>query len=112
MKAYRGSRTEQGPVVEVEENGHRRALDPRRDLRHSDDAFEWGNGQPCGGSAQLAIALAANVLSDDVKAKQVYKRLAAKLIFGLRKDGWALTEARIRAVINLIETEQTSRQLP
>jgi hypothetical protein len=105
MKTYHGTRTENGAAVVVEENGEFRGLDPRRDLRnHSPTGFEWGYGGS--GPAQLALALAADVLDDDQKAQDVYQRLKFKLIGGLPRDGWVLTEARICAVITAIEQEQ------
>jgi hypothetical protein len=104
MKFYQGTRTEHGAAVIVNENGECRALDPRHDLRnHSASGFEWGYGGS--GPAQLALALAADVLGDDEAAQQVYQRLKFKLVGSLPHDGWVLTEDRIRAVITAIEQE-------
>lgn len=47
-----------------------RPLEPRHDLRnHSPDGFEWGYSGS--GPAQLALALAADVLGDDDRAVAV-----------------------------------------
>ena len=105
MKVYHGIRTEFDAAVIVEEDGETRALDPRHDLRsHSPTGFNWGYGGS--GPAQLALALAADVLGDDDKAQDVYQRLKFKLIGGLPDQGWVLTEERIRAAIAAIEQEQ------
>jgi hypothetical protein len=80
-------------------------LDLRRDLRnHSPTGLEWGFSGS--GPAQLALALAADVLGDDERAQQVYQRLKVKLIGALPHDGWVLDEDRVRAAIETIEQEQ------
>jgi hypothetical protein len=105
MRVYRGTRTEQGCAVAVEEGGASRPLDPRLDLRkHSPTGFEWGYSGS--GPAQLALALAADVLGDDDRAQDVYQRLKFKLVAGLPREGWELTGDRIRAAIAAIERER------
>jgi hypothetical protein len=105
MKLYHGTRTKDGCSVVVQENGASHPLDPRLDLRnHSPTGFEWGYGGS--GPAQLALALAADVLGDDGRAQDVYQRLKSKLVGGLPKDGWSLTEERLRAAIGAIERER------
>ena len=105
MKIYQGMRTENGCSVVVEEDGEFTGLPPRYDLHnHSSDGFEWGYGE--GGPAQLALALAADILSDDKKAQQVYERLQFKVIGGLPHEGWILTEKRLREAIDGIQQEQ------
>ena len=103
MKTYQGVRTEAGAAVTViEEDGHAHGLDPRHDLRnHSPTGFEWGYAGS--GPAQLALALAADVLGDDERSEDVYQQLKFKLIGSLPKEGWVLTENRIRAAIDAIE---------
>jgi hypothetical protein len=79
-----------------------RPLDPRLDLRrHSPDGFEWGYGGS--GPAQLALALAADVLGDDERAYSVYQELKRKLVSILPYDGWSLSADRVRQVIAGIE---------
>jgi hypothetical protein len=105
MKVYHGSRTEHGAAVVVEEDGASRALDPRHDLRsHSPTGFEWGYGGS--GPAQLALALAADVLGDDDRAQAVYQRLKFKLVGSLPREGWVVSEDRIRSAIEAIEQER------
>jgi hypothetical protein len=109
MKSYRGTRTDQGCEVVVEEDGTSRPLAPRHDLRnHSPTGFEWGYSGS--GPAQLALALATDVIGDDERAQDIYQRLKFKLIGGLPKEGWVLTEDRIRSAIEAIEQEQARRR--
>jgi hypothetical protein len=80
-------------------------LNPRLDLRsHSPDGFSWGYGGS--GPAQLALALAADVLGDDDRAQDIYQRLKFKLIGSLPEEGWSLSEKRLREVIEAIEQER------
>lgn len=105
MRVYRGTRTEQGCQVTVEEDGVSRPLKPRLDLRnHSPTGFEWNYSGS--GPAQLALALAADVLGDDDRAQDVYQRLKARLICTLPKDSWELTEDRIRSAVEAIERDR------
>jgi len=105
MKTYRGKRTEQGCEVTVHEDGAARPLALRLDLRnHSPTGFEWGYSGS--GPAQLALALAADVLGDDERAQDIYQRLKFKLIGSLPKDGWEMTEDRVRSAIEAIEQER------
>ena len=54
----------------------------------------------------MALALAADVLGDNDKAQALYQRLKFRLIGGLPKEGWVLSENRIRSVLDAIEQEQ------
>jgi Family of unknown function (DUF6166) len=105
MKYYIGERTEDGCVVEVIDRdipGGGYALDPRVDLRnHSVAGYEWGfSGN---GSAQLALALAADVLGDDGRAQEVYQRLKLRVVAGLPDKSWTLSEGRLPTAIEEIE---------
>jgi DNA-binding GntR family transcriptional regulator len=51
----------------------------------------------------LALALAADVLGDDERAQDVYQQLKRRLVGGLAKDGWSVTEERLRELIAEIE---------
>ena len=105
MKHYHGTRTEHGAAVVVEEDGQCYALNPRHDLRMlTATGFDWGFAG--NGTAQLALALAADVLGDDDKARSFYQRFKFKFICGLPKEGWVLSENRIRSVLDAIEQEQ------
>jgi hypothetical protein len=97
MKVYSGSRTDHGCVVTVADADGCRGLDPRYDLRRHGDGFEWGY---CGsGPAQLALALAADVLGDDEMAEAVYQRLKVKLVAKLPPTEWALTADELSRAI-------------
>jgi hypothetical protein len=105
MKLYHGRRTEHGCAVDVEEDGECYLLHPRHDLRsHSPTSLEWGHSGS--GPAQLALALAADVLGDDKRAQEIYQRLKSKVVAGLPHEGWVLTEHRLRAAIEAIEQER------
>ncbi len=94
MKTYTGHRTEDGCAVTVADGDGGRGLDPRFDLRkHSPTGFEWGYGGS--GPAQLALALAADVLGDDEAALDVYQRLKFRVVGRLQGDDWTLTEAEL-----------------
>jgi hypothetical protein len=98
MKTYTGHRTENGCAVVVSDEGGCRGLDPRFDLRnHSPTGFEWGYGGS--GPAQLALALAADVLGDDEAALDVYQRLKFRVVGRLPSDGWTLTEVELAETI-------------
>jgi hypothetical protein len=101
MKLYYSRWTDHGAGVFVEDGNEVRILDPRYDLRiHSTSGFEWGSTRP--GSAQLALALAADVLGDDRRAESVCHALRSQLVESLPKDEWMLTEQEIRRAIDTI----------
>jgi hypothetical protein len=94
MKTYSGFRTAGGCAVTVSDGTGKRALDPRFDLRrHSPTGFEWGYGGS--GPAQLALALAADVLRDDKVALDLYQRLKFRVVGRLPADCWTLSEAEL-----------------
>lgn len=98
MKTYTGRRTESGCAVVVSDALGSRELSPRFDLwNHSPTGFEWGYGGS--GPAQLALALAADVLGDDEAALDVYQRLKFRVVGRLPKDGWSITEAELSDAI-------------
>jgi hypothetical protein len=101
MKTYTGIRSAGGCAVTVTDDGGSRGLDPRFDLRtHSPDGFEWGYGGS--GPAQLALALAADVLGDDEAALGVYQRLKFRVVGGLPAEGWTLTEDAVADAIRAL----------
>lgn len=112
MKSYVGFRTNRAgngrgdAVVNVlEPDKPPRPLDPRLNLRsHSPTGFEWG--YPGSGPAQLALALAADVLKDDDRALLVYQRLKFELVGGFADEGWALTEAQLWGTILTLEAQR------
>jgi hypothetical protein len=109
MKTYTGYRRPDGCVVKVHEHdGMTRDLPLRLDLRnHSPTGPEWGYGGS--GPAQLALALAADVLGDDEQAQRVYQDLKFKLVGRLPHDGWSLSEDDLRRVIGEIQQRGRGR---
>ena len=102
MKIYRGTRNEDGCVVEVFDTDgqvepHR--LEPRNDLRnHSPDGFEWGYGGS--GPAQLSLALLMDVIEDEALALHFYQQFKWACVGHLPNVGWGLSEDDIRAIVN------------
>jgi hypothetical protein len=91
MKTYTGTRLDAGCAVVVFDGNESRGLNPRFDLgNHSPSGFEWGYGGS--GPAQLALALAADVLADDETALGVYQRLKRCVVCKFPVDGWEMTE--------------------
>jgi len=79
-------------------------LDWSLDVRnHSPTGLEWGYGGS--GPAQLALALCCDVLQYDDYAQHVYHHFKWKVIAGLDREDWTLTEEEIRATIETIERE-------
>jgi hypothetical protein len=103
MKLYEGTRTPDGCAVTVREgSGQPRPLAKRLDLRcHSATGFEWG--YPGSGPAQLALALAADVLGDDDRAQDCYQELKRKVVTPLPREHWSLTGDQLLAAIEAIE---------
>jgi hypothetical protein len=54
----------------------------------------------------LALALAVDVLGDANRAQEIYQRLKFKLVGSLPREGWIVSEDRIRTAIEAIEQEQ------
>jgi hypothetical protein len=106
MKVYQGKRTPEGCVVTVSEDGGApTVLNPRQDLRnHSPTGFEWNYAGS--GPAQLALALAADVLGDDERAQDVYQRLKFRLVGRLPHEGWSLSEESLRSAIASVEEDR------
>src|SRR5262249_47817253 len=75
--------------VWVVENGESRSIDPRFDLfNHSPTGFEWGYGGS--GPAQLALAILADALGNDLDAMRLHQRYKFKVIDQLHGD-WQIS---------------------
>jgi Family of unknown function (DUF6166) len=109
MKTYTGYRRPEGCIVKVyDAGGAERDLKLRLDLRnHSPTGPEWGYSGS--GPAQLALALAADVLGDDEAALDVYQAFKFKLVGRLPHDGWSLTEEQLRQAIRDIPHRNEDR---
>lgn len=81
-----GYRGEARAHVYLFHKGRHKEIRYRNDLRnHSPTGPEWGYGGS--GPAQLALALACQVLPDK-QALAVYQQLKAQYIAKLKEDGW------------------------
>jgi hypothetical protein len=111
MKTYTGYRlpgdqgaAAQGFVTVHQEGKPPQPLAPRFDLRRHADDLNWG--YTGAGPAQLALALAVDVLGDDQAAQEVHQQLKFRLTSRLPKDGWALTEQQVRRLIQEIQAQR------
>lgn len=101
MKTYQGHRTWRG--IEVTVNGS--PLDPRLDLHnHSPTGFEWGY---CGsGPAQLALAILADHLADDLQALNLYQRFKWAVVTELPRQQWTLTSDEVDTALHEIREQE------
>jgi hypothetical protein len=111
LKTYTGYRLpgDQGTadkvIVTVHQEGQPpRPLDPRFDLRRHADDMNWGYGGS--GPAQLALALAADVLGDDDAAQNLHQKLKRTLVAALPKDGWSVNETQLRLAVADIQQQR------
>ena len=89
----------------VWENGKRRQLEPRLDLRnHSPTGFSWGYlGSGC---AQLALALLVDVLGDKGRALDLYQRFKERAIATRNQDHpFEMTDAQVLEHVASIEKD-------
>jgi hypothetical protein len=93
---YSGTREADGTTL-VSVNG--RPLDTRAALRkESATTFDWGY-EGRGGPAQLALAILADHLADDDKARRHYEHFLRLVIRALPSKAWILTGHEIDAVL-------------
>jgi hypothetical protein len=98
-KVYEGHRL--GKTVDVTVNG--RFLEPRSDLNGANSTeFDWGYGGNA--PAQLALAILADYLADDVQALNLYKVFNLEVIAKLACDNWEMTSLQIEIVLQCIRT--------
>jgi len=96
MKVYSGRRDVNRIChVLVIDDGGSRALDPRLDLdNHSPTGFEWGYGGS--GPAQLALAILADALRDDITAVRLHQKFKWRVISKIARDKpWQITQAEV-----------------
>ena len=98
MKQYRGDRTIDGVQVTVDG----RPLDPRTDLLLlTRNDFEWSYEGP--EPAQLALALLAEHLGDDARAKRLYDGFMKRVVANFGNE-WEMTGADIDAALEEMPT--------
>lgn len=87
---YRGRRTEEGAHVWRERDSLKSPLPLRLDLwSHSPAGFEWGyHGS---GPAQLALAILADALGDDVTAVGFHQRFKRMVVAKFDHEGWCFS---------------------
>lgn len=80
-------------------------LDSRLDLyNHSPSGLEWGyNGS---GPSQLALALLADYLGDDNRAKKLYQEFKRLVIANLNYDEWKLSSKDIDTALRNINSKE------
>ncbi len=108
MKLYEGVRTEIGCKVTADGQ----PLDMRMDLRKHSDRPEWGYAG--GGPAQLALALLADAVGDEI-AMEKHQKFKRAIVAGFEHEGWILTQAEIRSWIAQLldgEIEPPDDRLP
>jgi Family of unknown function (DUF6166) len=83
-------------------------LDPRHDLRkHGRGYYNWGYDDE--GSAQLALALAADVLGDGGNALRIYQGLKAELVAREERSEWEYTHEELLGRCNRLLLESQAR---
>lgn len=99
QKRYEGKRS--WGKVGVTVNGT--PLNPRLDLfNHSPDGFEWSYSGS--GPAQLALAILADHLSDDMEAFNFHQRFKWTVIAELPRRYWILTSNEIDQYLDSIRS--------
>lgn len=92
---YEGMRDQGRATVWVDQDGIQSPLPPRLDLvNHSPGGLDWG----CTGAgpAQLALALLAHALGNDVEAVRLHQEFKVVCTAGLPYAAWRLTRAQVR----------------
>lgn len=96
----------QGVVVHIDG----RPLNPRFDLySHSPDGFEWGYSGS--GPSQLALAICAHALQDDLKAIRVYQRFRDATVANWKGDTWKICKKDVLAIIADLQSPKRTLNL-
>jgi len=97
MKNYKGSREGYAVLVTVDLF----PLNPRIDLwDYTPNGFEWGyDGR---GPAQLALALLADCLGDDMEALRLHGDFKQAALVNLHFDQWTFSENEIRKLLRIV----------
>lgn len=89
-------------IIRVElKGGHEDVapLNPRTDIRnHSPSGMSWG--YMGSGPSQLALAILADHMKDDVKAEKYYMQFKAEVISKITDDAFVLSNEKVQTWIN------------
>ena len=98
MKSYQGERTFDAVIVTV--NGQ--TLNPRRDLRqYSENHFEWGyEGDE---SRQLALAILADCLDDDVAVRHA-EAFMLHIVANFGNE-WEMSDAQVQQAVQDLQVD-------
>jgi len=105
---YRGQRDQRGTCYVWRVAGERRLpLRPRLDLdNHSPTGFSWGfDGS---GPAQLALALLADALGNDLQALSHHQAFKWRFIAPMDRDEWEMTREQILDGFHEVQTEESN----
>jgi hypothetical protein len=92
MKTYQGKRTEQGCEVTVDGQ----PLRMRSNLSgNATTAFDWGYV----GTGQLSVALLADLLGNDRKAKAMCEAFEREVVANMPHDSWTMTEYALASAL-------------
>lgn len=89
-----------GLQVTVREGTERWPLDARMDLHDYATTFDWGRDSA--GAIQLSLALLADALDNDARARFLHQKFKSRVIVDL-PERWTLTRSRILAHAKLFE---------
>ena len=93
MKTYHGKRTERGCEVTVDG----RPLRMRANLSgNATTAFDWGYAGP----GQLSVALLADLLGDDGKAKALCAAFEEAVVARMPHDEWTMSEYALASAVS------------
>ena len=107
MKHYAGERTPDGVDVlvldrDLPDGG--RPLDPRFDLRRHADGLNFGYAGS--GPAQLSLALLADALGDDDRARRNYQDFKRKHVARWEGDRFEISAEDIRQIVAGLERDR------
>jgi hypothetical protein len=88
-------------------SGKKHLLRLRRDLEKHSTAFSWGCDEK--GAAQLALALLADALGNDVRALKLHQQFKRRVVANL-PDEWRLTPQQI--IDHAHEIEEFETEIP
>lgn len=106
LRIYRGARTRSGCSVTVESADrqgqlHVRPLPLQLHLwNRSPTGFEWGHRGA--GTAHLALAILADHLGDDSRARLLHQAFKQRVVAGLANSAWTLTAEDVQAAVDEI----------